>query len=307
MSLTDDMGLDEDSEMSEVASQSIGSASETSAFVSDFETSSSDQSSLNRQYTEPGLNNNSDIQPRENNVGQCITFTTNMEYSSVEIGDLNEDRSEKSNLSQTCSSSQETLLSIKSLSPRRRPSLLRGVSQDLNGNPELEEINFTDYLETLAVTNIEDPLQNIGSIVNDDVPIKYCVRLLCRRFLLSGSKQCVISDQKVRVSLKVLALLCLTSAFNISPEISLGKVSVDDTDGMIVLLIFNDSFTVSSLFMPIQSILSYRTQWLNIIGRGFVSSAVVFCQVILKALKMVLVACSHDVQSNEDRNRIFLD
>ncbi|KAL5022595.1 hypothetical protein ScPMuIL_001750 [Solemya velum] len=231
VSLSDDMGLDEDSDMSEVASQSIGSASETSAFVSDFETSSSDQSSLNRQQcNEQGLNNNSDVQPEENNPSQCITFTTNMEYSSVEIGDLNEDRSEKSNLSQTCSSSQETLLSIKSLSPKRRPSLHRGVSQDLNGNPELEEINFTDYLEPSAVTNTDDSFQIIGSIVNEDIPLKYCVRLICRRFLLSGSKQCVISDQKVRVSLKVLSLLCLTSAFNISPEMFLGKVSMDEAD-----------------------------------------------------------------------------
>ncbi|KAL4711582.1 hypothetical protein ACJJTC_003599 [Scirpophaga incertulas] len=59
---------------------------------------------------------------------------------------------------------------------------------------------------------------NIGSFVDDDVPLKYCSRLLASKFLLAGNKGDLISDRLVRVSVKSSALNCLSEILRLYPQ-----------------------------------------------------------------------------------------
>lgn len=58
---------------------------------------------------------------------------------------------------------------------------------------------------------------DIGDLLHHDLPITYCIRLITTQFLLKGIPGCSISDKSVRVSVKHLALSCLSSIFRIHP------------------------------------------------------------------------------------------
>lgn len=164
---------------------------------------------------------------------QVIVTTTDSEYSGIEIGDLNEDKSEKSNMTQVCSSSQETLLSIQSISPTRKPSLQKGVSQDLNGNPEIEDTSEGDRV--VLPSPGEDLPQGIGSLTDREPAIVYCIRFICARFLLSGTKRVLKPDKVARVSVKSLALMCVSSAVAIYPQVFLLNLFTDVTPGQLLI------------------------------------------------------------------------
>ncbi|XP_061171379.1 huntingtin-like isoform X1 [Saccostrea echinata] len=146
-----------------------------------------------------------------------VVTTLDTRYSGIEIGDLNEDMSEKSNLSQVSSAngSQQSLNKL-SLPPKAK----RGGGQDMNGNPELEEDVLPEVDEKTQIQNsIQiDVTQNLGSLL-DDVPLDFCIRVICRRFLLSGTKEQLIPDRTVRVSIKVLALGCVSYSMTFRPQI----------------------------------------------------------------------------------------
>ena len=166
----------------------------------------------------------------ENDEG--VMFVANAAYSAVEIGDIQEDQSQKSNLSNVPSGSQDTLLSIKSLSPGHMPQAQPSiVGQDLNGNPEIIADNGNDDLVSV-LTDIcqEDVENNLGS-VTEGVPLVYCVRLICRRFLLSRTKGELVPDRQVRVSVKTLALGSLACALNHLPRIFLEKLFSTEIEG----------------------------------------------------------------------------
>ncbi|XP_072936083.1 huntingtin [Epargyreus clarus] len=59
---------------------------------------------------------------------------------------------------------------------------------------------------------------NIGSSTDEDVPLKYCARLLTSKFLLTGNKGGLIPDRSVRVSVKSSALSCLSVIFQLYPQ-----------------------------------------------------------------------------------------
>lgn len=58
---------------------------------------------------------------------------------------------------------------------------------------------------------------DIGDLLHNDLPIIYCTRLITTQFLLKGTPGCSISDKTVRVSVKHLALSCLSSIFQLFP------------------------------------------------------------------------------------------
>ena len=62
---------------------------------------------------------------------------------------------------------------------------------------------------------------NIGSFEDQDVPLIYCSRKLVSKFLISDRKGELVPDGKVRVSLKALAMGCLTQAIDMSPKVFL--------------------------------------------------------------------------------------
>lgn len=261
-SVSDDVGLEEDQSTADIHSQ-ITSSDETSAFVSDFDSSTGrpDDGAASSGSTKGTVRPNNvsfaaDLDDEltsdetmtmtdataaasvggseEDNILDPVVLTTENTYTSVEIGDVNEERSERSTLSH--SSSVETLLSVKSLSPKHRPPLRKGVSQDLNGNPEYDGVSAAEPGSResaspspvpVVVVVVEDVPPGIGFFCDGEVPLVYCARLLCRRFLLAGTLQNLISDKTVRVSMKTLALGSIASAINIYPRLCLYNMFVD--------------------------------------------------------------------------------
>ena len=223
---SEDTGLDDDSEMSEIK-QDTGSLTDATSLDSALDGSAPPGSSIEGDIVDDQMTQKSP--DSENDDG--VMFVADAQYSGVEIGDIQEDQSQKSNLSKECSGSQETLLSIKSLSPSHVTHPQPNIGQDLNGNPEvIIEPDNTEAVSLDADTCQEDIMNNIGS-VTDGLPLLYCVRLICRRFLLSRKKGELVTDRQVRVSVKTLALGSFGCALNHLPSIFLEKLFTKDVKG----------------------------------------------------------------------------
>lgn len=82
--------------------------------------------------------------------------------------------------------------------------------------------------ELLEESLLEMELNNIfiGSIFDQNI-LHYAVRLICSKFLLTGKKSELISDQIVRVSIKSLSLLVVSNAVAILPEILFITLVID--------------------------------------------------------------------------------
>jgi hypothetical protein len=61
------------------------------------------------------------------------------------------------------------------------------LNADLNDNEDIQSINTTMDDDNENIPNDSNNNINIGTFNDEDVPIKYCARLLASRFLLSGS------------------------------------------------------------------------------------------------------------------------
>ncbi|XP_064465594.1 huntingtin-like [Ornithodoros turicata] len=116
-------------------------------------------------------------------------------------------------------------------SPIRRPSSLRKLElksdQEWNG----EKVSICSS----PACKLEFVFGNTGSYVDADIPIKYCARLLASSFLLTGTPGVLIPDRNVRVSLKVLAVGCLTRCLLLYPPalfLDLHVHQVPDQDGV---------------------------------------------------------------------------
>lgn len=71
----------------------------------------------------------------------------------------------------------------------------------------------------------------IGSLLDSDVPLRYCCRFLVSSFLLTGTPGQLMPDRLVRVSVKSLAVGCLGGILRLYPRMllaSLAKVPVKD-------------------------------------------------------------------------------
>ncbi|XP_075986871.1 huntingtin [Anticarsia gemmatalis] len=95
--------------------------------------------------------------------------------------------------------------------------LTKDLSEKLQ---EIEEDKDKDEPTDTATTTVVDGTMkvNIGSADDDDVPLKYCARLLASKFLLTGNKGGVIPDRSIRVSLKSSALNCLSELLRLYPQ-----------------------------------------------------------------------------------------
>ena len=63
-----------------------------------------------------------------------------------------------------------------------------------------------------------------GSLNDNEVPLVYLARVLCARFLLTGYPRGLVSDARVRVSVKALALSCLGCVLDVYPRAFLRKL-----------------------------------------------------------------------------------
>nr|XP_022340193.1 huntingtin-like isoform X2 [Crassostrea virginica] len=163
-----------------------------------------------------------------------VVTTLDTKYSGIEIGDLNEDVSEKSNISQVSSAngSQQSLNRMSS--PQKT---IKRAGQDMNGNPELDE-DVLPEPEVKGQVPSSVPVEvtsNLGSYM-EDIPLEFCIRVICRRFLLGGTKDKLIPDRVVRVSIKALALGCISYTMTIRPQIlfmNVFKNVTEDNDQLI--------------------------------------------------------------------------
>ncbi|KAK3095770.1 hypothetical protein FSP39_018831 [Pinctada imbricata] len=221
--LSEDTGLEEDIDASEpLVNQSEATIEDESVEISsDYQSVTSEKSEETQGETEPKEEAEVYIDTQSGDAHIHVT-TSDTEYSGIEIGDLMEERSERSNLSQVESGSQDTLLSTQSLSPSRQPN--RNVNEDLNGNlqEDLEAMPTEEVQGTFTSqgTDIQDEIKSIGSLYDPDcIPIDCLVRVLCRRFLLNGKPGELINNRSVRISMRTLALGCLSSAVMMKPQI----------------------------------------------------------------------------------------
>lgn len=225
---SEDTGLDEESESCDIKSQSGVSDTASSAYSSGIDQSEAvlQDKSSDDPVTVKG---SPESVESENDLG--VVINCDSEYSNVEIGDLQDDKSEQSVLSNVNTGSRETLLSIKSLSPTHNKidGRLEIIGQDMNGNPEIVEPEMNEPVPAVAAETEENILDKIGS-ETEGVPLVYCIRVICRRFLLSGKPGELMPDRRVRVSVKSLALGNVASAVKLAPSLFLQKLQ--KTQGM---------------------------------------------------------------------------
>lgn len=100
-----------------------------------------------------------------------------------------------------------------------------------NGN---EEVDLADLERMMSITSYdaEEAIEryfNIDAIACSGVPILHCVRLMCS-FLLAGRVGKMLPDSLTRVSVKSLALNCLSHALAIYPEALLARVMPEQAE-----------------------------------------------------------------------------
>ncbi|GFR89453.1 huntingtin [Elysia marginata] len=224
VNMSDDTGLIEEVEAGEkTAARSVGSAgSDTSAYVSSFDSASS------------GRSEDTVVEEAAGSEGpwkdDTIVMTDGTEYSGLEIGDLNDDKSEMSATSGLShSDSIDTLPSLHSASPRQQSLPQQMPGHDMNGNPQIvPEPEDWSQPPPSPTLNINEPVDQIpieqDSLKEDEIPLLFHLRLLSKRFLLTGVTDGLVPDKQVRVSLKSLALGCVGCTLALCPRLFLFKL-----------------------------------------------------------------------------------
>ncbi|CAH0556044.1 unnamed protein product [Brassicogethes aeneus] len=129
----------------------------------------------------------------------------------------------------------------KSMSLDTNSSILTNLTDDvdfsdikISDNYASKSQSFGDNLDNLTISensseknscvdenDAEDLNINIGDFWDKDPNIIYCARLIVKSFLLTGVPTCLVSDKVTRVSVKSLALTCLSSIVKLYPSILL--------------------------------------------------------------------------------------
>ncbi len=94
-----------------------------------------------------------------------------------------------------------------------------------------EQIDLEQMERMMSITSYDaqtaiERYFNIDAIACTGVPILHCVRLMCS-FLLAGKSGSLLPDARTRVSVKSLALSCLSHALSVYPEAFLARVMPD--------------------------------------------------------------------------------
>ena len=112
-----------------------------------------------------------------------------------------------------------------------RLTSLSSVSDIPDNENELAVFEQMTRLMSMTSYDAEAAIEryfNIDAIACDGVPILHCVRLMCS-FLLAGKPGTLLPDSRTRVSVKSLALNCLSQALSIYPEAFLAKVMPEES------------------------------------------------------------------------------
>ncbi|KAF5273906.1 hypothetical protein FQA39_LY01021 [Lamprigera yunnana] len=113
------------------------------------------------------------------------------------------------------------------------------------------ERSFTQHTDDKSLATGSDDLNqaiDIGNFQDKDVPLNYCTRLIVKSFLLNGLPNTMISDKKVRVSVKSLSLTCLGTIISTYPKVLLTYLDKSHLKDM----------QESSYKQPISDVLQYK-------------------------------------------------
>ncbi|XP_041985171.1 huntingtin-like [Aricia agestis] len=105
------------------------------------------------------------------------------------------------------------------------PSSPAESDADIRPDPEQLSHDVAEKLQGYESDVVDDVVVkdggvkiNIGSSADEDVRLKYCIRLLASKFLLTGNKGGVISNRCVKVSVKSSALTCIAAIMQLYPQ-----------------------------------------------------------------------------------------
>ena len=190
----DDAVLDDDLDIaSEVGTSTSGSLSADDAATT---TSLSGDTA----ETPPGDQN-------ENRNAAVAAAAADAMYSSVEIGDVDDAMNEDTD--DDVPMTLATSVSADTLSDAVRTS----------GGDEGPDDDGASPVVPAAVDD------DIGALTDvDTAPLLYGVRLLCARFLLADCPRGVMPDAAVRVSVKTLAVSCVTAVVTLQPALFLAPL-----------------------------------------------------------------------------------
>lgn len=209
-SVTDEYSLEDDlNSTSEGLSQrsddtsGISSLPNTSGSLpSDFEDSSMAEQILSetQRTSAEGLNGDSAVNGVNTADEENELEVEGGEYSSIDIGDIRDVISPSPSVASSIADSVKTDVSTKDVLDVSGESLRKGVSDPrLMDSDDVGGLTDTDYSESVEVGDIDVNSVRDGYIgdLYEDVPLLYCTRLLCSRFLLTGHQQGLISDRQV--------------------------------------------------------------------------------------------------------------
>ncbi|XP_061440675.1 huntingtin [Rhineura floridana] len=154
---------------------------------------------------------------------EMILEGTENQYSGMQIGTLQDEEDEASNILQdettdafrnSCLALQQPHL-LKSMGHSRQPS-----NSSMDRFMSKEETEPTDYENKLSRIKGDIGYYTDGNAA----PLVHCVRLLSASFLLTGEKGALVPDKDVRVSVKALAVSCVGAAVALHPEAFFSKL-----------------------------------------------------------------------------------
>ncbi|KAM3958044.1 huntingtin [Aphomia sociella] len=107
-------------------------------------------------------------------------------------------------------------------SPASEPDIQMTNTEELS-KEVTEKLHEYEDCDDKDIDQVDQPQEagfkiNIGSSTDDDVPLRYCSRLLASKYLLTGNKGELIHDRSVRVSVKASALTCLSEILHLYPQ-----------------------------------------------------------------------------------------
>jgi len=88
---------------------------------------------------------------------------------------------------------------------------------------------------------------NVGTFLDPEVPLVHCTRLLAHHFLLKGTPGATWQDSEVRVSVKALAVGCLSAVFSVYPQAI--NLTVDKSDPGLAKTKFKNKQVLIEIFI----------------------------------------------------------
>ncbi|XP_049777630.1 huntingtin [Schistocerca cancellata] len=136
------------------------------------------------------------------------TEETTRGYSNMKIGKINDDID-------TCSE-------VSFPAAPNRPPVVQ-LQSSVQSEESQEESMLYSGSPSPTANQIDVPFQDcdVGSFTDSDIPLIYCARHLAASFLLTGVTGHTMPDKSVRVSVKALALSCISSIVRLAPDIIL--------------------------------------------------------------------------------------